>query len=214
MKTAIGFLSALALLVGTQAHALKKATKTTTTTTTTTTVSSDSVESEHRHILSPSLGFQGPGSNSLNDDDYTNAASMQLSGVIGVGAEYEYMLKDDFSVGGIVRYYQGTGTIGQQRWTESAFVFGGMAHAYLINTNTWIGYVGSGLTILSLKKKPSGGVAYSPDPALGLPIAMGVAYKFNEKLALGLEHTQILAWSRDVNGWPVSDFMIRLRIAL
>jgi|GEM_PF-5233112 len=213
MKKTLGFLSVLALLVGTQAHALKKAAAKTSTPAP---VASESSDIERRHILSPSIGFMAPGANTMTDNigGTDTKGSMELSGVIGVAFEYEYMLKEDFSVGGIMRYYQSTGTIEGTRWTESTFVVGGMAHAYLINTNTWLGYVASGLTIINLKKRPSGAPGFTPDPALGLPISLGVAYKFNDKLALGLEHTQIMAWSRDINGWPVSDFMIRLRIAL
>jgi hypothetical protein len=215
MKKALGFLSVLALLVGTQAHALKKAAAKTSTPAP---VASDS-EVERKNVISPSIGFMGPGSNTMKDTigGTESSTSLKMSGLLGIGFDYEYMLKDDFSVGGILRYYQTTDSIAGTKYTDSAFVIGPIVHAYLVNSSHWLGYVGSGFVVMSLKEKQSAGGAdqtYSPDMAVGLPIVMGVAYKINDLMSAGIEHTQVMALGSDINGWPISDFMLRLRLAL
>lgn len=164
-----------------------------------------------KNILSPTIGFMGAGQNVMSDSD--GAASFKLSGLLGIGFEYEYMLKDDFSIGGFTRYYQTTDSTNGTKETDSAFLLGPLVHAYLVNTSHWIAYVGTGFTILSLKQK-TGDTTVSPDLALGLPIVVGVQYKINDELSAGIEHMQVMALGSDVNGWPISDFMLRLRIAL
>lgn len=215
MKTALGLLSVLALLVGTQAFALKKAAAKSSTPA----VSSDSGEVERKNVISPTIGFMGSGYNTVKDTigGTESSTSLKMSGLLGIGFEYEYMLKDDFSIGGLIRYYQTTDSIGNTKYTDSAFLLGPIAHAYLVNTSHWLGYVGSGFVVMQLKEKQSAGGAdqtYSPDMAIGLPIVMGVAYKINDLMSAGIEHTQVMALGSDVNGWPISDFMLRLRLAL
>lgn len=176
---------------------------------------SDYGSSDHKHIISPSLGFMGPGANRL--DDGTNNNSFMLSGLFGIGAEYEYMWKPDVSFGGFLRYYNTSDSLNSGgngvTVTETAFLIGGLAHAYLIDTATWQGYVASGLTLLNLTDKV-GSTSISPNMAFGIPLVVGLGYKINDQFTLGIEHMQVLALGSNVNGWPISDFMVRLRIGL
>lgn len=203
MKKLTGWLALAAMIVAYQAEAK--------TTSYSRSPSAYSSESSHKHVISPSLGFMGPGQNILVDGN--NTGQLTLSGLFAIGGEYEYMLKPDLSVGGFIRYYDTSDSSGGTSLTETAFLLGGLAHAYLIDTNTWQGYVASGLTILNLKQK-TGGVSVSPDMGFGIPLVMGLGYKINDQFTLGLEHMQVLALGEKINGWPISDLMIRLRIAL
>jgi hypothetical protein len=174
--------------------------------------------SGRQNILSPSLGWMGPGgTNTLTDGDSKAAKSMQLSGLFDIGAEYEYMLKDDFSIGGFFRYGMTSDSVAGNSVDESVFLIGPMAHAYLINNDRWIAYVGSGFTAISLKHKESVGgtsTTWSPNVALGIPFAIGVAYKFTDTISGGIENMRVMALGSDINGWVTDDMMLRLRLAL
>jgi hypothetical protein len=171
---------------------------------------------EGKHTISPMLGFMGPGTNAVTDN--SAAASLTLSGLFAIGADYEYGLKDDFSVGGLFRYYSTNDTVGTTDDTESVFMLGGLAHAKLVNTEHFSAYIGSGLALLqvTVKRTPQNGssTTFSPGMTLGLPFALGVGYKLNDTMTLGIEHMQVMALGDKVNGWPVSDFMVRYSIVL
>jgi hypothetical protein len=175
---------------------------------------------EGRHTISPMLGFMGPGRNELTDNvgGADRSTNLVASGFFGIGADYEYGLQNDFSVGGLFRYYSSNDTIGTVDHTDTAFLLGGLAHAQFYNTDKWNAYLGSGLTLLKVSAKLSNNGAaagtYSPAMTLGIPFAIGLGYKLNDQFTLGIEHLQVLALGDKVNGWPVSDLMFRLSILL
>lgn len=214
MKKLTGLFTLAALVAAFQAQARTPAAAATKATGSTASYSNDSYaySSESKNILSPSLGFAGVGYNAIQESD-SKTGRMTLSGLFAIGVEYEYMLKDDFSIGGFIRYYNTSDTVAGTKIEETSFLLGPMAHVYLVNNANWVGYVGSGFTLLSLTQKQAG-TSVSPSAGLGIPIAMGIAYKFTPKLSGGIEHNQVMALGSDLNGWPISDFLFRLRIAL
>jgi hypothetical protein len=127
-------------------------------------------------------------------------------------------LKDDFTVGGMFRYYNSSDTVATVDHTDTVTMLGGIAHAQFYNNERWNAYLGSGLTFLKVSVKlsnngPAAGT-YSPAMTLGVPFALGIGYKLNDNLTLGVEHLQVLALGDKINGWPVSDFMFRLSFLL
>jgi hypothetical protein len=178
--------------------------------------SSSTSSSDRKNILSPSLGWMGAGYSTISDT--TNGTNrMQLSGLFNVGVEYEYMLKDDFSVGGFMRYGMTSDSVSNTSIDESTFLMGPMVHAYLLNNASWLAYVGTGFTAVSIKHKESSGgqsTTWSPNVALGVPLSVGVAYKFTDMISGGIETMHVMALGSDINGWPVQDYMLRLRLAL
>jgi hypothetical protein len=195
-----------------QAHALKKSAPAAST-------PSYTSSSEHRHIISPVLGFMGSNQAVVHDtvNNVKVARNMMLSGLFGIGGDYEFMLKNDFSIGGFFRYYMTSDTVAGVSVDESVFLLGPEVHAYIINTDSWRGYVGTGLTLVNLKhKEDNKGIdgSISPDMQFGIPFTMGFGYKINDQLTAGIEHRQVLALGEKINGWPVSDFMFRLAIGL
>lgn len=179
-----------------------------------------SPSAEGHHTISPMLGFMGPGHATLTDNinGTDDSAEMNVSGFYGIGADYEYGLKNDLSVGGMFRYYSSNDTIGRTDETDTAMLLGGIAHARFLNTDKWAAYLGSGLTLVKVSVKntpPTGGArTYSPPMTLGVPFALGLGYKLNDTMTLGIEHLQVLALGDKVNGWPVSDFMFRFSFML
>lgn len=190
--------------------------------------SSSSSGEQGKHVISPLLGFMGPGANVMNDtvSGVQATTSMKLSGLFGIGCDYDYMLKDDFGVGGMFRYYQTDDSIsesvGNQNINvsvkETAFVLGPTARAYLINSDHFRGYFGTGLVLLKLTQKlsPDTGASqtFSPDITVGLPFAIGFGYKLTDMFTLGIEHLQVMALGSNINGWPVSDFMVKFSIGI
>jgi len=175
-----------------------------------------SPSTEGKSTISPMLGFMGPGSNEITDNNA--ARSFTLSGLFGIGADYEYGLKNDFSVGGLFRYYSTNDTVGTTDTTETVMLIGGLAHATFYNTDKWHAYIGSGLTLIqaTIKVTPQNGssTTFSPGMTLGLPFALGIGYHLNDTMTIGIEHLQVLALGDKVNGWPVSDYMVRYSITL
>ena len=168
-----------------------------------------------KHVVSPMLGFMGPGSAVLTDSPGgTESTTMQaISGFYGIGADYEFQMKEDLSLGGMFRYYSSTDSVNGADMTDTVFILGGLAHAQVINTDKWHGYLGSGVSLVKATAK-RGTNNYSPSMTLGLPLALGLGYKLSDSMILGIENLRVLALGDKVNGWAVNDFMFRLSIIL
>lgn len=170
--------------------------------------------SEGRHFISGAFGFLAPGANrvdgTINSQPATNAFS--LSGLFGIGADYDYMLEKNLSVGGVTRYYNVSTTINNQNYANTLFVLGPDARAYLPMDN-WVPYATAGLVFMA----PSltvGGQSMSVNSALGLMLSAGLLYQLNSSVQLGIETMRLTGMSNSINGNLIEDYMLKGRFAL
>lgn len=187
------------------------------------TYSSSSSSSGAKHVLSPSLGFYGAGTNYLygRSNNRDEGASMFLSGLFGIGLDYEYLLKPDFSIGGFVRYYSASDTFANngasQEITNRATIVGATARFYLINTESFLGYFNTGVNTVSVTYKSvvnTTTTEVSPDMGFGFHGAAGILYKVSPLWSIGVENLRVMSLGEKINGWVVNDFMVKARFVL
>lgn len=175
--------------------------------------------SSRNMAISGALGFYAPGgavyTGKIGGTD--SVQSPNVSGLFGIGADFDYWINSDFSVGGLFRYYSTSDTAGASEFTNRLLTIGATAKAYLIDTNSWDGYFTTGLGIISPSwKQTSGTVTQELDVSMGFGFyfGMGVLYKINPTLGVGVENLRMVAVGEKINGWPLSDYMFKVRFAL
>ncbi len=162
--------------------------------------------------FSGALGFFGSNVGTIVED--SSQRTTNLSGVFGLGGDFEYFMADDFSLGAIFRYYNTSDDIGTTEYTNSLLTLGGIARAYLAETPSWslIGTGGLGVLEAEVKTKPQGGTSETVDSGMRIGLYMGVTvlYKLNSKTRLGVENMRILGLGERLNGWVLSDYMAKV----
>ncbi len=181
----------------------------------------ESPTSSGKHVLTPAIGFFGSGPATLTyrvgNNASESAAINNLSGIFGIGGDYEYMVKSDLGIGGMFRYYATEDSVASSTYKTSTVLLGPIARAYLINTQSWLGAVTTGLTTINMSYKETNGGStsdWNPSMHFGWIMGWSVFYKFNSQMALGIENMRVLAVGDKINGWAVDDFMFKFRIAL
>jgi len=176
------------------------------------------------HYISGALGMFGSSggyyTGQRSDSNQTTTAANNLSGLFGIGADYDYMMADDLSVGGLFRYYSTSDSLGDSTSTQpevtlTALTIGGMVRAYF-QTENWIFSAGTGLGIFSpTYKYKQGGTNYDVDvnTGFGLYTSLGMGFKVNEDFVLGVENLRMLGLGEKLNGWILNDFMIKGRFS-
>lgn len=182
------------------------------------TQSVSSSDVSHRNYVSGALGFLAPGANTLvgTANSQTVGTSFKTSGLVGIGGDYDYMLNKDFSVGGMLRYYNCSTTIVANNATateqDTLFTFGPVAHAYL-PMGDFVPYLGAGFELL-LPSVTSGGTSISITTGMGLMMSAGLLYNLTDSVALGIETMHLIGLSSSINGTLVEDFMFKGRFAI
>jgi hypothetical protein len=182
------------------------------------TQSVSSSDVSHHNYVSGALGFLAPGANTLvgTSNSQTVGTSFKTSGLIGIGGDYDYMLNKDFSVGGMLRYYNSSTTISANGATateqDTLFTFGPVAHAYL-PVGDFVPYLGAGFELL-VPSVTSGGASISITSGMGLMMSMGLLYYLTDSVGLGIETMHLIGLSSSINGTLVEDFMLKGRFAI
>jgi hypothetical protein len=174
---------------------------------------STSSSSSGRMAISGALGFFGSNGGVLFNDP-NGPTLMALSGLFGLGGDFDYYIRDDISIGGLFRYYSTSDTMGGE-YTDTVMTLGGTVRAHIIDTTSWSGNVSTGLGILNpTSKRPSGANSTTTtDPGMnfGFYFGMTILYKLNPDMHLGFENLRAIGLGDKVNGWVLSDYMVKLR---
>ncbi len=173
-----------------------------------------SEESSHRNYISGAFGFLAPGYNTLigTVNGQQQQTNFQTSGLFALGGDYDYMLNKDFSVGGVLRYYNCSSTILNNSVQNTLFTLGPSVRAYLPSGN-FLPYLGAGFMFMA-PSVTSGNVSYSITSGIGLMLSMGLLYNINDGVALGIETMRLTGLSSSINGNLVEDYMLKGRFAL
>lgn len=158
------------------------------------------------------FGFFSSGLGTISDSD--NSGNSTLSGLFGLGGDFDYFIDSDISVGAILRYYSTTDSLNHTDYTNTLTTLGGVLRAYLVDTRNWsfVGTTGLGLTGATVKSSPANpNNAKSVDSGMGfgLYLGMGVMYKLNSTTRVGVENMRILGLGDRLNGWVLSDYMAK-----
>ncbi|MGE3974642.1 MAG: hypothetical protein AB7F59_08965 [Bdellovibrionales bacterium] len=178
--------------------------------------------SESQHAVSGALGFYSPGNTTWSGtaNGTGSIVTPTVSGMFGIGGDYEYIWKPDVTFGGIFRYYStsdssnSSGTNIEE--TVKLWTLGGMMKAYA-HTESWTGYLGTGIGAISPSlKRVTGTTTVDTEVSMGfgLYMAMGLLYKFNDQMAFGVENLRAMGLGEKINGWPINDFMFKGRFTL
>lgn len=162
--------------------------------------------------LSGVLGWFGTEQARLWKDSKTNGNNFALSGLIGVGGDFEYFADTDLSVGALIRYY-GTGDDynADVKVSMSSFAFAPAIRFHLPHKRTDF-YVGSGMGFTSSSSKlESGGTSTTTDTGATFTafLQAGVLYAITDQIAAGFETTRYLPLSPEFNGWLLQDFLLK-----
>jgi hypothetical protein len=173
-----------------------------------------SSSSSSPHSISAALGFMNPGANvfdgSVNGRDVD--AHFDLSGFLGLGADYDYQDNKDYSFGGIFRYYTANGSHGGVSYKNQMIVLGPDFKGY-ITSEFWYAYFGVGFEYLS-PSYSAGGTSVSINNGFGVSMSLGFMHNITPTMAIGMESLRIMGLSGSINGTPVEDYMFKMRFQL
>ncbi len=182
---------------------------------------SSSAEGGHQHTFSGLLGFYGMGATNYQakvGSTESNLTPVPLSGLFGLGLDYEYLWKEHITFGGLFRYYStsdsstnGTPAVITDNKT-SVMSLGGIVRTYM-DSEDFKFFVGTGLGILSVSYT-SGTNSYDIPMGFGFYLDAGALYKVNDQLSIGVETLRALAVGEKINGTPIVDYMIKGRYSL
>jgi hypothetical protein len=171
---------------------------------------SSSSDNAGRMAVSGALGFYG------GEGFYTannSQAPTTISGLFGFGGDFDYYLYDDLSIGGLLRYYSTSDSVNGDDRTNTLLTLGGTVRAHIIETSHWSANLATGLGILNGTVK-QGSTTYDPGSTFGLYFGTTLLYKFSSQLAFGIENMRMMGLGSNVNGWPLNDFMFKVRFFL
>jgi hypothetical protein len=175
----------------------------------------------HNYVTA-ALGFMAPGNNALVGT--VNGVSQPPvtfanSGLIGVGAEYDYMFKKTFSFGAFLRYYNVSTTVPVTATTNatvknSLFAIGPQVKAYL-PVGPWTPYITTGLSYMAPDYTLTGGnnqtLDYNISNSIGLMFGLGILYPLTDSISVGIENMRLIGLSAGTNGIPIDDLMLKGR---
>ena len=166
------------------------------------------------NAVSVGLGFFGNGGAFLASSN--NTRSQTLSGLFGLGGDFEHFIQPDTSIGAIFRYYNTSDSLpsgaGTADATETLMTLGGLLKAYLLTTPNWDGYLSTGLGYVAATAKLGTGATVDPS-GFGFYLGFGALYKWNSDIAFGFENLRMIALGDKINGWPLNDFLLKARFA-
>jgi opacity protein-like surface antigen len=171
-----------------------------------------------QQAVSAALGFYAPGAAGLTDkiNGSSATASPVVSGLFGIGGDYEYSLDTNFTIGGLVRYYSTSdSTTDANTQTVSGWTLSGLAKAYF-PSDRFLPYLGAGVGLVSMELKNAHNGAtddYNPSATIGFSYVMGLLYKIDDRMAFGVESLRVIALGEKLNGTPISDFMFKGRFS-
>ncbi len=162
-----------------------------------------------RMAISGGLGFFGDNGGFVTANN--NAVSMVgLSGLFGLGADFDYFAHNDVSVGGLFRYYNTSETIASTEYSATVMTIGGTVKAYVFDTDHWEGNFTTGLGFINATAKQGATTAES-GMTFGFYFGTSIFYKHSHDLAFGVENLRVLGLGDKLNGWVVSDLMFKAR---
>lgn len=161
-----------------------------------------------RMAVSGGLGFYG--AHGAQYVEGNNNDGPKLSGLFGLGGDFEYFLAEDMSVGGIFRYYSTSDSFSGAEFTDTFMTLGGIVRAHLFETTSWTGGLTTGLGMLTGSSK-SGSTTVNSGTAFGFYFGLHALYKINPNLAVGVENLRMIALGDKANGWPLSDYFAKAR---
>jgi hypothetical protein len=202
----------LALTFSTNANAQSRRSRNTGTYTDSTSYTSSTSSSggnTGRMAASGALGFYANGGVAITANNAMTGV-MPLSGLFGLGGDFDYFTAEDISIGGIFRYYSTADTAGPTEYTATAMTLGGIIRAYVFDTTHWSGNIGAGLGMLSTQAKV-GGTSIDSGTGFGFYYSMTLLYKMSGDMAFGIENLRAIGLGSALNGWALSDYMGKIR---
>lgn len=168
------------------------------------------------------LGWFGTEGAYLWKDSTTNGATPNLSGLIAVGGDFEYMLQNDLGVGGLIRYYGSGDVVGKTtsntdiETSISTLALGAFSRVHIPHRQFDF-YMAPGFGITSTSAKlTAGSTSTTTDTGTVFTffIQTGLMYALTHNMAAGFETTRYLPWSSEFNGWLLQDFALKFRYSL
>jgi hypothetical protein len=170
-----------------------------------------------RNYLSAALGFLAPGMNTVvgTANGTQTAVNFTNSGLFALGADYDYMYKNDVSFGGFFRYYSVSTTIADTQYKNTLFSIGPSVRGYW-QTDSWTGIIGTGFGFIApgYNQTRNVSVDVSVNTTIGWMLSLQWLYRFSDTFSLGFENMKIIGLSSSVNGVLVDDYMFKGRFAL
>lgn len=171
------------------------------------------------HHLHGSLGIFGGEGGWIHESDTKSVSIGGVSGIIALGADYEYMYKSDMGLGAQVKYFTTSDQpdANNNDYKLTAFHVTGYARFHIPHNNFDIYFApGIGFTSASAELKPKSGDATKASGGLVLTPSyqLGVFYAINPKTAIGMETQRIIFVGETNNGWLLSDYILKLRYSL
>lgn len=163
-----------------------------------------------RMAVSGALGIFDQGVNRYQDG--SRSGSSDVSGLLGIGGDFEMMYSRDLSFGGLLRYYNTSESYNGSETSVSITTFGGFIRGYY-NADGWALYAGPGIGFVAPSVKSSGGENVSYGLNLGFYWAMGMLYHITPEFSLGVENLRMVAIGEKVNGSPINDYMFKGRFS-
>jgi len=172
-----------------------------------------------QHAVSGALGFYSPGNATWvgTANGSSNVVTPRVSGLFGIGGDYEYLWSNDFTLGGIFRYYSTSDSLTTGATTTEETVrlwtLGGMAKAYY-HASVWSAYFGTGFGVLAPTYKLQTGtttVDTEISTGFGFYLAVGWLFRVNEQIGIGVENLRAMSVGEKMQGWAINDFMFKGR---
>lgn len=180
--------------------------------------SSSSSYGSPMHAVSGLFGFYAPGWTTYTGNSSATGTPVSVnpksSGFFGIGGDYEYLYRSDLSFGALLRYYSTGDTYGSTTDESLGLLtIGGFVKANA-ELNDWNPYVMTGLGIISpTYKTTTAGATTTVDISMGFGFyfGMGMLYKINSQLSVGVENLRMVAVGEKINGTPICDYMLKGR---
>lgn len=155
------------------------------------------------------LGFVNTGAHTINNGDGTSR-SANISGLVALGADFEYMLDYDLGLAGTLRYYSTSEDIEDgEKLSLSVFSLGAQTRFHFPH-KAWDLYLAPGLSFTSASikyddDKSEAGLTITPT------ITLGIALAITETIVVGVENHRIIGLGTVMNGEIISDYMLKGR---
>ena len=176
-------------------------------------ITDNTYRNNEEYYFHAGLGVANTGYYYINDGD-AGSRTLPLSGLAGLGGDFEYMVDYDFGMVATVRYYTLSEEVedANEDFKLSAFSLGASARFHYL-MKFWNFYFSPGLSFTTAsteygENESEAALTVAPTLALGVMVAI------TEAVSLGVENYRVIGMGAALNGTIIDDFMIKARFGL
>jgi hypothetical protein len=169
------------------------------------------------HQLYGALGFFSGDYSYVNVSNDNRGYAQPISGLFAIGADYEYMMREDFGLGGLIRYYSSKDSVDNNtdyEYTQTSF--GPFARFHF--PHRWFDFsFSTGLAFHTVKgETKTGGTTTKGDSGLkvGPMWSLQVMFNVSPSVALGVETLRIMTLGSEFNGMVSTDYVFKGKFEL